>query len=334
MAARRSVIPIEHPRLRGYTPLDLVTGGYFAITAIILAVRHDRIPHGTHYLLLHIAILAAIALLGFIPRRGHVLLMFLRDSYTLWALPLLYKEVGILNRLVWPRFFDSIVLGWEHGLFGVFPSLFLRSWLPNRLLDEFLHFSYLTYYGLVPILGFWLYLRGREELCRVFATTVMVTFFSCYLMFIFFPVAGPYYVFVQDKIGSGIFPPIVHRVLASGASRGAAFPSSHVAGAVAVLWMAARFERPLVPLLGTLCAGIFFGTVYGGFHYGVDALAGLGVGVLCSLAGPGIHSWLLRRARLGPLRFRFPHLFDPLVTALWGIRRRPDKGASRSRTAL
>jgi membrane-associated phospholipid phosphatase len=322
MAAQR-IIPIEHPRLRGYNPLDWLTLGYFALTGAMLAFGHSRIPHGSDYLVLHIGIVLAITMLGFVPRRGHILVMFFRDTYPMWCLPFLYKEVGVLDRVIWPgRFFDSTVLGWEKGLFGLFPSLYLHEWFPNHYLSEFFHFSYFGYYFLVPILGFWLYLRGREEVCRVFGTTVMLTFFTCYLIFILFPVAGPWYVFIHDGPPvTGFFATLVHNILSSGASRGAAFPSSHVAGALTVLWMTARFERPLLPLMGTLFMGIFIGVVYGGFHYGVDALGGFVLGALCSLAGPRVHSWLLRRSRLGPLRIRFPHLVDQMVRSLWRLRR-------------
>lgn len=334
MAAER-VIPIEHPRLRGYNPLDWLTLGYFTLTGVILAFGRGNVPHGNDYLLLHIGIILAIVMLGFVPRRGHILLMFFRDTYPLWGLPFLYKEIGVLDRVVWPgRFFDSTVLGWEKGLFGLFPSLYLHEWFPSRFLGEFFHFSYLGYYSLVPILGFWLYLRGREEVCRVVGTTVMLTFFSCYLFFIFFPVAGPYYVFVRDGTQvTGFFAPIVHGILISGASRGAAFPSSHVAGALAVLWMTARFERPLLPLMGTLFMGIFIGVVYGGFHYGVDALAGFAIGALCSVVGPRAHSWLLRRSRLGPLRVRSPHLIDEIIRSLWRFRR-AERNDRRRRSAI
>ena len=315
------MIPIEHPRLRGFNPLDWITMAYFGITGIVLAIGAGRIPGGFSLLLLHAGVVAGIALLGFLPRRGNILVQFFRDTYPLWALPLLYQEVGILNQAIWSGSFDPIVIRWELWLFGLHPSRQLAEWFPYRILSEALHFSYFSYYFLVPILGFWLYLRGRAEVCRVFATTVMMTFMTCYLIFIFFPVEGPHYMLSRGAPESGFFAPIVHRILESGASRGTAFPSSHVAGAVAVLWMTARFERPLVPLMGLLCCGIFFGTVYGGFHYAVDAIAGLALGILISLAGPRIHSWLLRRARLEPLRIRFPERFRPAVAALWRFRR-------------
>jgi membrane-associated phospholipid phosphatase len=98
--------------------------------------------------------------------------------------------------------------------------------------------------------------------------------------------------------------------------------------------MTLRFERELSLLMGTLAGGIFLGTVYGGFHYGVDALAGLVVGIALSLVGPALHSVLLRQARLWPLRFRFPHLFGPIVAKLWGLRARDDVNSSSRRTSL
>lgn len=331
LAPRRAVRPILHPRLRGYNPLDILTMGYFGVTALFLALGHNHIPMRATYLAIHVAVVVFVALLGFVPRRGNIFLMFLRDTYTLWALPFLYKELGILNQTLRPGYFDSVVLGWEKAIFGLYPSLYLRDWIPSHPLSEFLHFSYLTYYALVPILGFWLYLRGRDDVARVFATSTMLTFFTCYIVFILFPVAGPYYVFPHEHRETGFFARLVYRIIDSGASRGTAFPSSHVAGAVTVFCMTIRFEKPLIPLMGILCAGIFFGTVYGGFHYGVDALTGLTVGVSISLLGPRVHSFLLRRARLRPLRIRFPHLFRPLVAQLWSLRKPSGRVSSRRR---
>jgi membrane-associated phospholipid phosphatase len=306
------IIPLEHPRLQGYHPVDLITGAYLAITTILIAIGRTRIPGGTGYLLIHIGLVGIVALLRYLPRRGNVVFMFLRDTYPLIALPFFYGEMGILNRTIWSGFFDADVLVWEKAVFGLYPSVFLREWLKSPLLSEYLHFSYFGYYLLVPILGLWMYLKGRAEVTRVFATTMMLTFFTCYLLFIAFPVAGPRYVFAEPIPQTGFFAQLVHRVLASGSSRGTAFPSSHVAVSVAVLVMAIRFEKPLIPVIAPFTAGIFFGTVYCGFHYGVDAIAGLVLGGSISLIGPRIHSFVLRRARFRPLRFRFPHLAAPL----------------------
>jgi membrane-associated phospholipid phosphatase len=110
----------------------------------------------------------------------------------------------------------------------------------------------------------------------------MTTFVVCYLAFIFFPVAGPYYMFPRPD-GWFLDNPaarLVYRTLAQGSSYGAAFPSSHVAATVAAAvtaWLGSR-RLGLVLLLPTVLLTI--GVVYCQMHYAVDALAGLAVGAM------------------------------------------------------
>ena len=63
----------------------------------------------------------------------------------------------------------------------------------------------------------------------------MTTFVLCYLIFIFFPVAGPYYMFPRPAAWFLDNPAarLVYDTLAEGSSYGAAFPSSHVAASLA-----------------------------------------------------------------------------------------------------
>jgi membrane-associated phospholipid phosphatase len=73
---------------------------------------------------------------------------------------------------------------------------------------------------------------------------------------------------------------VVHAILAGGSSWGTAFPSSHVA----VSWVAAlvlwREHRRAFWLAAPVAFGLALGTVYGQFHYAVDAVAGAGFGLL------------------------------------------------------
>lgn len=82
-------------------------------------------------------------------------------------------------------------------------------------------------------------------------------------------------------------------ILENGSSRGAAFPSSHMALMTAQAALALRFQ-PKVGVLLTLGAlGVGLGAVYGGFHYSVDMAAGAVVG--------GLSAWVaLRLDRAGP----------------------------------
>jgi hypothetical protein len=57
-------------------------------------------------------------------------------------------------------------------------------------MTETIHFSYFLYYGviIVPLLA--LVLQHRDRELREATTQLAVVFFSCYLVFIFFPVDG------------------------------------------------------------------------------------------------------------------------------------------------
>jgi membrane-associated phospholipid phosphatase len=77
-------------------------------------------------------------------------------------------------------------------------------------------------------------------------------------------------------------------VLEAGSSQGAAFPSSHAAIAAVQTVNAYRHLPRATPLLAAITLGICFGAVYGGFHYGVDMMAGLALGLLTAWAAPAI----------------------------------------------
>jgi len=82
--------------------------------------------------------------------------------------------------------------------------------------------------------------------------------------------------------------------------RGAAFPSEHVAGSVAVLWGAWRFRRwlfwVLLPLVFLMCLS----TIWGRYHYIADIFGGMITGTIGYLIG----DWLMKKrgALLAPLR--------------------------------
>ncbi len=307
-SARRPAEPLVLPlrRLWGYNPADVIAIAYLGILSTVIVIGHARNPHWAFLLGIHLVLLCGVALLRLVPRIAPQPLQFLRESYVLLLMPAAYKDVEVVNRIVTDRYYDPFIQRFDLAVFGGHPNAWLAHALPVPALSEALHFCYLAYVLLVPILGFTLYLRGRVEVFRVFATTVAFTMYSCYLIFIFFPVRGPYYTFPPLNL-PGFFPAVVRAYL-KGAAVGAAFPSSHVANAITVAVMGHRFSRRLSYALIAMAIGIAVATVYGGFHYAIDALCGLVFGLTGAFLGPQLHAALLRRNRLGNIHFRFPHL--------------------------
>ena len=137
---------------------------------------------------------------------------------------------------------------------------------------------------------------GRTEAFRDTVLALEVSFFVCFLVFVVFPVQGPRYLGVPPGVPDGPVRHLVLALLQTGSSRGAAFPSAHIAVATTQVLMALRYQRRLGLVILVIAFGLATGAVYGGFHYAVDALAGVAVG---TLAVP--LAWALRR-RLEPAR--------------------------------
>lgn len=270
-----------HGVVHGFTAVDVVTLLYVAVaTAAVLAF--SRGDQGVWaWLLTANVLLAVLVFIAPAARRAGPVGRFIGDWYPMVLLGGLYAEVGILN----------VDLGYQHDLpiqrleLWMFGSQLSYRWIremPNPLLSWLLHGCYLAYYAILYASPLGLWLSGRREAARRTIFVVMVTFYSCYVVFLFFPVAGPRYAFeLAHNAATDVWPARVAQwVLDRGDSWGAAFPSSHVAAAVVAAVCSLRYWRPLGIALAPLTVGLVASVVYGQFHYAVDAVAGLLVAAL------------------------------------------------------
>ncbi|MEO7987174.1 MAG: phosphatase PAP2 family protein [Gemmatimonadales bacterium] len=268
---------------RRLLPVDRVLLGYLAIVTVVAIARAPSRPELWWLLPAHALFLVLVVLLRSKPLGpfGRAL----GEIYPLLLLVGLYAEIGILNS-GGVRVHDALVQRWEMALFGAQVSTEWWRSAPSRFWSTVLHAAYFCYYLIVTVPAVVFLSRGRIEEARHFVLVVMITFVSCYLVFLFFPVAGPYYVFAHPAawfIDNGPAR-LVYATLAAGSSYGAAFPSSHVAGAVAATVAAWRGSRRLGLALVIPTLLLTLGVVYCQMHYGVDALAG---GALGSILGKG-----------------------------------------------
>lgn len=215
---------------------------------------------------------------------------FFGEFYALVLAVFMYTAVGVLNRAAAVSH-DLTVQAWEEALFGAQPSLdWIRSaswtWLSWPM-----HLAYLSYYFIVAGAPLGLLLLGRRREAAGAATLIMAAFYVCYSIFAFFPVAGPRYAFTlaRNAATANAAARLTQDLLNSASAWGTAFPSSHVAAAVTAGLAAWSGWRPLGAVLVPLALLMTLGTVYGQFHYAVDALAGLLVAAAVFLA----RGWIL-----------------------------------------
>jgi membrane-associated phospholipid phosphatase len=264
-----------------YTQIDWWTLGYvaFATVAVALTFRGgDPVP-GWPYLASAHVLLVGLVLLAPRARAGGPISRFLGDWYPMLVLAALYAEIGVLT--LDAGFQNDLAI--QHLETAVFGSQISYRWIremPLPWLSAVLHTCYLTYYVILygSPLGLWF--SGRRDAARHTILGVMVTFYLCYVVFLFFPVAGPRYAFpLAHNAATEVWPArFTQWLLDRGDSWGAAFPSSHVAASVVAAGFALRYWRPLGIVLLLPTVGLVIGVVYGQFHYGVDAISGLLLG--------------------------------------------------------
>jgi membrane-associated phospholipid phosphatase len=195
--------------------------------------------------------------------------------------------------------FDPTVMRWEQHLFGAQPAVQWATRWSSLALSEVLHAAYLAYYAIIFAVPVALYVGGRRDAFGEATFVLMLTFVGCFLFYIAFPVAGPRY-FLTPAAGSpnGPIRSVALLLLEARSSRGTAFPSSHVAVAVAQSILAVRYFGKRGAGIAVLSLGLAVGAVYGGFHFVVDVLAGIGFGAATTVTGLVAYARLTRGAPL------------------------------------
>lgn len=241
-------------------------------------------------------------------------LRVVRALYPLGLLLVLYGEVDLLVQLLHePPGFDALVRRWDRGLFGVHLHHHLFRWLSGTAWREFFHLLYLTYYGLLvgAFVGVW---WCRPRTLPRFAFVVTGMFVSFIALFVAVPVAGPLATPGVSLMTDGVFPSVVAWVYTPLTVNGihtGAFPSSHVGMSVGVvLGLAPRRWWARLGLWG-LVLGIAVSTVYGRFHYAIDAVAGVLAGGLLFVVWSRLYTAFTSRRAVAVERTDAPRRLHP-----------------------
>jgi membrane-associated phospholipid phosphatase len=222
-----------------------------------------------------------------------------RDAAPIVITLALYGSIDLLNGFGATPTHDDTVRQWEIALFGLEPS---REWWrrhPSDTWSTILHLAYFSFYLVVPA-PIALFLHRRQPIMRDRATFVILTaFVICYLFFLYFPVAGPYYQYPRPESWFTDNPPAraVYAILSRGSAYGAAFPSSHVAATAAAALAMTVGSKKWGAMLGCGAALLTVGTVYCQMHYAVDAIAGILVAAIAATVGFTVYPLARRSAR-------------------------------------
>ena len=228
------------------------------------------------------AILAGYLMLGWIqPQAGAV--TFIRDWLAIGLTILCYEEMGWLRPesrtyrlerqwIVWDR--------WFLDKWGVKAAIERLRWFPVVLEASYMLVYAMPAAGLVT-----LYIYHRSAESDRYLTLFLISTLLSYALFPYFPSEPPRAVFSEDAARPVNNP--LRRfnlwMLGRVGIHTSVFPSAHVSGAFGVAFALLRGlpDHPAIGLgFAALASSIALATVYGRYHYLVDAVAGIGISVV------------------------------------------------------
>lgn len=245
-------------------------------------------------------------------RPGRVLRLT-REAYPLLLIPLLWEELDAVIRITHPATNDGLIMALDRALFGLHLDAAWMPAMPQLWFSELMHFSYWIYLPLIFLPPLAMALRRDTLAFQDVTLRLMTAYLACYAVYLVFPTAGPKVFGVPFEgalpggpLTEGFFFGLVAQAHETSNVWGAAFPSSHVAGAVTVAWLGWRWFSPVVAALLSLQAlGVVLSTVYTQNHYAIDSIVGVAFALsLQAWAVPGIRR-LHAATRRGLVGFSF-----------------------------
>ena len=288
----------------GCGAFEWIALGYLALSCLLIAAFAENLPHPVRLIGVQVLVAAVLLILcrmeaqggtarNVCPAFGQRFWHFWRHWYPHLFFLFCFEELAKLVHLFSPGWQDAKLIAFDQWLTGVNPSLWLERFA-HPALNEFMQFAYFAYFVFLLVLGGILYYRGEWKSYWSVMTYSGIAYGLGYVIAMLFPVESPWFRMAgmwHGELVGGPFTAVINLIERCGRVHGAAFPSQHVAGAVAALWGAWRHRRWLfwvfLPFVFCMCVS----TVYVRNHYVADVLGGMVTGTL----GYVIGVWLMRK---------------------------------------
>jgi len=150
-------------------------------------------------------------------------------------------------------------------------------------------FSYVIYGPLMLITALACYKGGGERRVFDYLINLLLVNILCDIGFILFPVASPVHFnpnLYHTSLNGGFFTWCGEWVRTNLHHPGESLPSAHCAVTIVMLMVSFRYNRKFFLLTLPTLIMVFPATVYCRYHYTIDVLAGIAVGVLTVYFSP------------------------------------------------
>ena len=273
-----------------FRAVDRLLIAYYAVIGayIVVGAALGRLPNWPIYVAHHAIVL--VLLIAVVPRiridgRG----AFLRLFYPVLLFGSMYRETHDIDQIIFAQPLDYYIAGWDKIIFKCQPSIEFATHFGSAIFSEVMHFAYYSYFGIIVFLPLLWWFRRRPDMMERRVFDIAFAYSVFYTIFIILPVQGPR-VQLPGAIGMArpgyIFAPFFGWLFKTAGIAGAAFPSSHCGITTVVLAASVRDVPKAAPFIALAATMLYLATVYGRFHYGVDVIYGIGLGMICFIVSP------------------------------------------------
>lgn len=265
-------------------PVDWLVAGYQLAMAAAAVVFRENVDSWGGVFLRHMLALAIIVTLRGLALKHHRRWMEVAtDWYLILSLPLAYTWAGTFVHAVFPWKLDAVLYRMDLLLLGTDPTAFLQRFASPWLTD-LMQLSYCSFFLIIFSSYLILYLKGGRRQYQNMEMVTITALYGTYLYFMLLPAHSPRFITCPGlELSGGWITRTINEFLGRAAYPGGAFPSGHSSASISICVFMWRYARRWAPLFTLATALLLVSTVYGGYHYVVDLLAGLAHGGAASL---------------------------------------------------
>ncbi len=275
----------------GLRPHDCLFLVYVVITGCVLLAGRFSTALQIVLFAVHIVLCALPFAFSRVRDREHFWWRFFARTYPFFLLLFFYREIEILNDIAASGYHDETALALQEMLGLTDFEKWLQTTFPYSWFEVLMSVGYFSFYFFLLIGGIPLAVQRRWIILEKFVFQVFFGFGVCYMVYIFYPILGPFFDLhpLGSFNGKDYMTQVTYTLVNVFGTRGAAFPSSHVAVAVQVFLLSCRWFRPSAYILGPFAFLLTLSTMYGEYHYPVDAVTGVVAGVILWAVAPYVN---------------------------------------------
>ena len=275
--------------------LDILTVVFITIIILLLILFYPRFPRGWLLLTGYIILLLLALFISDARRRWReiAIVRVLCDISPVFFILAIFELLGGVTPYIRPDM-DNLLIRIDLALFGVHPTVWMENFFIPWAAD-ILALAYISYYFIPIILVLILYFRGSANGFFLTASTLLLGYYICYIIYILMPAIGPRFTLAslqQVPLHGGIIMnTIVDTLNALEGNKRDCFPSGHTQTVLISLWFAFKFRRPLFWIYLPVIIALIISTVYLRYHYVIDLIAGVAAAGITILLGNILWTW-------------------------------------------